>query len=146
MLKIISSFLREFAERLAKDSILNNIDQILKRLDPQGEKQRDIKNVLTFTIDDKGVNTVKYHVDDGLKTVTKRISGYKQSTGPSAPEAIKILNECKDLYTEAAQKAKKAVGSEEREPLLNDVAKNIVLIKERIERGQPIFQKALMNK
>lgn len=146
MLRIISSLIRDFVERLAKDSILNNVDQILSRLDPQGEKQRDIKTVLTFNLDDRGLSTIKYHVDDGLKTVTKRISGYKQNTGPSAPDAIKILEECKELYTEASKEANKAKGSEENQGPLNNVAKNIVLVKDRIEKSQPLLQKALMNK
>jgi len=148
MLKIISSYIRDFAIVLADKALLRMCDQALQLLDPQKQKVRSIKDVVTYAEGKPDISRVLNFLKTGLNTITNRIKGLKQGTGESAPKAVKLLEDYKILFKEAVDKIEDIGQTEEKSSALNIAAKNVVLVKEGLENEQnkKLLQDAQMNK
>jgi len=148
MLKIISSYIRDFAIVLADKALLRMCDQALQLLDPQKQKARSIKDVVTYVEGKPDISRVLNFLKTGLNTITNRIKGLKQGTGESAPKAVKLLEDYKILFKEAVDKIEDIGQTEEKSSALNIAAKNVVLVKEGLENEQnkKLLQDAQMNK
>lgn len=147
MLKIISSYIRAYAIVLADKALLKMCEQALSLLDPQKQKAKDIKDIITYVEGKPDVSRVKNFLKTGLDTVNHRISGMKRNVGESALKVVGLFNDYKKLFSEAVAAVDKAGTSpEERNKFLNIAAKNTFLIKDGLEQNKALIQKAQMGK
>jgi len=146
MLKIISSYIRDFAIVLADKALLKMCEQALQLLDPQKQKVENIKNVVTYADGKPDISRVLNFLKMGLNTITNRISGLKQGIGESASKALKLFEDYKTLFKEAVDKIGDIGQAEDKNVALNIAAKNVVLVKEGLEKNKKLLQDAQMNK
>lgn len=145
MLKILSNIIRDFANILAYkaegDPLFKAIDNSLKLMDPGGEKAKNINNMITFTVEGPNLKRGIGFLENAARTIGFRLEAFKKN--PEAGAVVKTYEEIQNLYNEALDSGKKAIGSkdpEEKNKLLNTATKNIITVQNLLKKNEKLIE------
>lgn len=144
MLKIITSFIHKFIDKLAykaeKDPLYIAIDKSLDLLDPKGQKAKNINSIVTFTVQGLDLNRGIGFLSNTARTIDFRLDSFKKI--PEATKVVKIYEDIKKLYNEAIDYGNKAIktkSQDEKDTLLNTVTKNILAVKNMLKENEQLI-------
>ena len=146
MLRIITSAIRELTNILAYRAdrdplVVQAIDKSLQILDPKGEKAKNLNTMVTFSVEEPHLKRSVGFLANNTRTLDARLDAFKKT--PGAERVSKLYEDISKLYNEAIDKGNKAAksGPEERNPLLNDMVKNLVTIKDELKKNEQLIDK-----